>query len=131
MKKLILILLFVGVSTSSFSYELERAKVNLAHEAATCFVFYMMLVNDDVKNRNTMAKDSNFMPRANMALLVATTFSNEEVTRARVQMETKSLMKELDNDMSNFSILANRLSEPCGQLISEPEERFMYWQDKK
>lgn len=113
------------------AYEPERAKTNLAHEAATCYVFYMMLVNDDVRNRNTKAEDSVFKPRADLARFTAITFSNEKVTLARVKMGLKSLKKEIKNNMSNFSILAERLSEPCGQLVSNPEERYTYWVDKK
>ena len=130
MKSITLPLLFF-MMIPVYAYEPERAKVIFAHEAATCYVFYMMLVSDDVRNRNIKAEDSEFMPRADLSLTTAVTFSNQQVTAARVQMEMNTLMKEIDEDMSNFSILVNRLSEPCGQLISKPEERFIYWQDKK
>ena len=59
------------------------------------------------------------------------TLTSKKVTEARVNMAIKSMTKELDNDIANFSILLNKYSDSCGEAITDPEARMNYWLKKQ
>lgn len=64
-------------------------------------------------------------------LAIAVEFSNEEVTKARIEMALKSMLKDIDNKLSNAAIVINKYGEFCKELLENPEARLQYWLDKK
>jgi hypothetical protein len=122
----VLLLLPMG---GAFAYELERAVNNLAHELAECAGFYV--ISEKILHAQEPKLAERSQAAADSALEYSTTLTNEKLTRARAEMAIKSMMKEIDNDAMNYSILLNKYADNCGQAVSDPKKRMEYWQKKQ
>jgi len=121
-----LLLLPVG---SASAYDPERASNNLAHEFAECAAYYSISSKIIARTKPEVAKRIDDF--AALAFEGSNTLTSEKVTNARVEMAIKSMVKELDNDIANFSILLNKYSDSCGAAINNPEARMTYWLEKE
>lgn len=121
-----LLLLPVG---SASAYDPERASNNLAHEFAECAAYYSISSKIIARTKPEVAKRIDDF--AALAFEGSNTLTSEKVTNARVEMAIKSMVKELDNDIANFSILLNKYSDSCGEAINHPEARMNYWLNKE
>ena len=54
----------------------------------------------------------------------------EKVTMARLDLEMKSMMKEIDEDVANISILMNKYSDHCKEIVENPDRTISEWTDK-
>lgn len=121
-----LLLLPVG---SAAAYDPERASNNLAHEFAECAAYYS--ITSEIISRTKPEAAKQFDAAAESAYMGARTLTNKKVADARVEMAIKSMSKELDNDISNFSILLNKYSDNCQEAVTDPEARMNYWLKKE
>ncbi|PWK30897.1 hypothetical protein [Pseudomonas sp. OV226] len=113
----------------AFAYEPQRAITNLAHELAECAGFYLVSAKVfDTQHPELAERGRN---AADTAMEYSTALTNEKLTLARTEMAIKSMMKEIDNDGANFSILLNNYAEQCGKTVSDPVKRMEYWQKKQ
>lgn len=54
----------------------------------------------------------------------------EKVTMARLNLEMKSLLSEIDNDIGNISILMNKHADRCQDIMEDPDKMMNEWADK-
>lgn len=114
---------------SASAYDPERASNNLAHEFAECAAYYS--ISSEIISRTKPEVAKQIEEAADRAYVGARTLTSKKVTEARVDMAIKSMIKELDNDIANFSILLNKYSDSCGEAITDPEARMNYWLKKQ
>lgn len=114
---------------SAQAYEPKRALNNLAHEFAECAAFYSL------SSRIFEAQEPQLAKRTDQAAMDAMVYSNaltsEKLTNARVEMAVKSMIKDMDNDVSNVSIILNKYSDSCGQAMTDPKARMYFWLEKQ
>ena len=53
-----------------------------------------------------------------------------ETTKARIELSMETLLGEMHNDFSNFSILMKTYAHLCKEVAEEPEKRVDYWTNK-
>lgn len=123
--------LFVLLLSTSIAraYEPELAANNYAHELADCSAFYMLSAVIVKAQRPELA--ALLQETGDFAHELSSTLTNFKLTFARAQMATRSMIKEMDNDSVNFSILLNKYAEPCKESIDNYEARMDYWLKKQ
>ena len=126
--KLKAFMLLLSFSTVAHSYEPERAMVNLAHDLSTCSAFYQLMVIGVEKMNNDSA---NLKDSAVRTHKTAVAISNAKVTEARIAMATTEMVKEMDGNWSNASIILNKHGFLCKEMVEDPTIRYQYWLDKK
>jgi hypothetical protein len=126
--RLSLALLMLPMHTS-LAYEPERATTNLAHELAECAGFYALSVMVFEAQAPELSKKSKDI--AATAFYYSKELTSEKLTRARTEMAVKSMMKEIDNDSANYSILLNKYAEQCSEIVADPTARMGYWLKKE
>lgn len=114
--------------TSLYAYEPERATNNLAHEYAECAAYFF--VTSKVPGLPENAKEA-YNDRAEAAVAISVKLTSDKLTVARVQLSTKDIMKEMDNDWGNSSIIINKYLDKCTGLMKDPRERMAYYLNKK
>ncbi len=124
----ILLPLLVVAPLSATAYDPERARDNLAHEAAECSAYFMLVsalpgVNEATSRRSREVFDE--------LLKLSVALSNEKLTKARFELAQKGMFLELDGKGSNISIISNKYGYPCTNLARDPEARIKYWMEKK
>ena len=123
-----LLLLFLAAPLSAAAYDPERARDNLAHEAAECSAYFMLvsaLPGVDGETSNKSREVFGELLKFSVAL------SNEKITKARFELAQKGMFLELDGKGSNISIVSNKYGYPCANLAKDPETRLRYWLEKK
>ena len=113
---------------SASAYDPERASNNLAHEFAECAAYYS--ISSEIISRTKPEVAKQIDDAAGLAYMGSKTLTSKKVTEARVEMAIKSMTKELDNDIANFSILINKYSDNCQEAVTDPEARMNYWLQK-
>jgi hypothetical protein len=111
------------------AYEPERAVTNLAHEMAECAGFYTLSGMAFEAQAPELADKSRDIGAT--AFYYSKELTNEKVTRARTEMAVKSMMKEIDNDAANYSILLNKYGDRCSEIVADPTARMNYWLQRK
>jgi hypothetical protein len=114
---------------SASAYEPERAANNLAHELAECAGFYV--ISEKILQAQEPKLAERSKEAADSALDYSKALTSEKLTRARTEMAIKSMMKEIDNDAANYSILLNKYADQCGEAVSDPVKRMEYWSKKQ
>ncbi|MGA3800551.1 hypothetical protein ACPCYX_22705 [Pseudomonas fluorescens] len=114
---------------AAFAYEPERAVNNLAHELAECAGFYV--ISEQILKTQEPKLAERSQVAADNALEYSKALTSEKLTRARTEMAIKSMLKEIDNDGANFSILLNKYADQCGEAVSDPVKRMEYWSKKQ
>ena len=54
----------------------------------------------------------------------------EKVTSSRLDIEVKAMLKDIDNDISNISILTNKHLDHCKEIMEDPNKMVAEWTDK-
>lgn len=114
---------------AAFAYEPERAVNNLAHELAECAGFYVISAKILETQKPELAERSR--KAADSALDYSKALTSEKLTRARIEMAIRSMMKDIDNDAANYSILLNKYADQCGDAVSDPVKRMEHWNKKQ
>jgi hypothetical protein len=53
-----------------------------------------------------------------------------QVVSARFELETKAMVKEIDNNIENISILMNKHLMRCEEIMGNPDKVFEDWMNK-
>lgn len=123
-----LFLLFLVAPLAAAAYDPERARDNLAHEAAECSAYFMLVSALPGVGEATSKKSREvFGELLNFSIAL----SNEKITKARFELAQKEMFLELDGKGSNISIVSNKYGYPCANLAKNPEARLRYWLEKK
>ena len=123
-----LITVFLLAPATVLAYDGERAKNNLAHEFAECGAYYMF-----VAGAPSLAQDTatGLQKRGEIAAEYSIELSTPDLTRARHELATKTMIRELKGTWDNISIINNKYGYPCIDLMENPKARMQYWLDKK
>ena len=54
----------------------------------------------------------------------------EKVTIARLELDVKSMASEIGKDISNISILMNKYSNRCEEIMEDPDKMMNEWVEK-
>jgi len=114
-------------SAISYALDSNEAKSNLASEFATCTAYYSLMEHAMERRQEN---GEQFEQAGYLSYVLATELSNEEVTKARMELDVKEMMKEINNDWSNGAILINKYAEHCKNIIENTETRMQYWLEK-
>ena len=123
---LVLIAMLPGFA---MAYESKRAANILAHEYAGCAAFYT------VSSKLFESQDPKLAERMSQSAMNAIEYSqiltSEKLTNARIEMAVKSIIRDLDNDIANVSIILNKYSDRCVEAMTDPKARMDYWLKKQ
>jgi hypothetical protein len=124
------ILLFFLWATplSATAYDPERARDNVAHEAAECSAYFMLVSALPGIDEATSKKSREIFGEL---LNFSVVLSNEKVTKARFELAQKGMFLELDGKGSNIAIVSNKYGYPCANLAKDPDARLKYWLEKR
>lgn len=114
---LISLLLVSSVNAANF----VSIESDLASEFSVCSAYYGVL-SQGVKNDPDAKKRFQDMSVYSMELSV--NFSNMDVALARVEIDAKQMMKEMNNHYSNGAIIINKYGDKCKTLLESPEKRI-------
>ncbi len=110
------------------SYDLDRARNNLAHEFAECGAYYQLLAQQP---RLDDAMKKRFSEDGTNLVKLSATFTNMNLATARYELALKTMTREMDSDWGNMSIVLNKYAFSCKDLAENPDARLRYWLDKK
>ena len=127
-KYIIPILIILLWQSSGIAYDSGRAKTNLAHELAQCAAYFMLVSKAPGLDKSTTEKlwDSGI----SLSVLSAQ-ITSEKLALARVDLEMKTMQREMDSNWKNISIINNEYGYPCQDLTKNPDSRLEYWLNKK
>ena len=113
-----LIAVFLLVPATVLAYDGERAKNNLAHEFAECGAYYMF-----VAGAPGLAEDTatGLQKRGEKAAEFSIDLSTPDITRARHELATKTMIRELKGTWDNISIINNKYGYPCNRSHGKPK----------
>lgn len=128
MKKIIPILIVLFWLSPVTAYEPERAKTNFAHELAECAAYFMLVSKAPGIDKQASQK----LWDSGMSLsMLSAQLTSEKLSLARVDLEMKTMKREMEGKWENISIINNKYGYPCQDLTKDPEARFEYWLNKK
>jgi hypothetical protein len=67
----------------------------------------------------------------NIAYQYSVDFSSEKLTKARIELAIKGMLRDIDRTWTNISILINQHAYECKDLLEKPVERLEYWLKKE
>lgn len=127
MKSLTPLLLCVVIPATQ-AYEPERATNNFGHEAAECAAYFLLASTAPNLDATTVA---GLHQRFEQLLEISVVSTTPELTKARVQLATETMKREMKGNWSNFSIINQKYGYKCLDLSNDPDSRARYWRQKK
>ena len=141
MKKLlgivVLVLLLSGNAYSETTEEKRSLYIynNLSSEYTECQHYY--LIASEAVKTNDPDSDviKNFLQSSKLSSELAFMYGQEagmtvEAMLARTKILVNEMLKPLNNNYANISILLNKYGEKCKSMIETPEVRNQYWINK-
>ena len=123
-----ILLICLLVPSLALAYEPERARTNMAHEAAECVAYFITV--SQAPRLDTETKD-HLLGYGKSLIEMSAKLTTEKLAHARADLASKTMLRELDGDWGNISILNNKYGYPCKDLIADPNARMQYWFDKR
>jgi hypothetical protein len=126
--------ILVLTMSSATAYEPKDAANNASHEMVECAVFYT-ISEQGARNRGTVEANKmadELQKIAETAINYAVLFAEEagqsqKATLARIELTHADLMKQMDHNYVNFSVLLAKYADPCKAAVEHPEKRYEYW----
>lgn len=94
----------------------------LADEFSVCSAYYTLL-SEGTKNNPEFKKQTTDL--GEYAFLFSSKLSSNDVALARVELDMKIMMREMNNSMLDASIIINKYGEKCALLLKEPEKKLL------
>ena len=124
---ILLLIVLVWQSTAA-AYDSERAINNYAHDLAQCAAYFMLVSNAPGLDEATSKK----LWDSGMSLSVLSAqLTSEKLALARVELEMKTMQREMENTWDNLVIINNEYGYFCKDLAENPESRLQYWLNKQ
>ena len=128
--------LFAGEISNSDEIIMEISN-NISEEYVTCSAFYIISSKGLKRSGDleTASKYEDYSISAIQAALISskkgrTQEMAEKVTSSRLDIEVKAMLKDIDNDISNISILTNKYLDHCKEIMEDPNKIVAEWTDK-
>ena len=110
---------------------------NVSEEYITCAA-YFSIVSEAMRRSGDAEVASKYEAYRDLAVQYAliaakegrTQEMAERVSLARFELNVKSMTNEIDNDIGNISILLNKYSARCKEIMEDPEKVMVEWGDK-
>ena len=102
--------------------DLEFKMSELAGEFSECSAYYTLL-SEGVKNKPEIKKEMTDLGA--YAFLFSAKLSSSDVALARMKLDVKTMMREMNNSMLDASIIINKYGEKCELLLTAPEKRLL------
>ena len=138
MKKLILILVFaLLVNGNAFGETLDEKRNqyiynNLSFEYSECQHYYL-IVSEALKTNNPDPKViQDYLSASKSAGDIAFVFGQEagltvEAMLARTKISVDQMLKSMNNNYANISVLFVKYQDLCEGLLKNPDIRNQYW----
>jgi hypothetical protein len=141
MKKTLLIIvlsLFLGGNTYAETTEEKRSHYiynNLSLEYTECQHYYLIASEAVKTNDPDTNMIKNFLQSSKLSSQLAFMYGQDagmtvEAMLARSEILVKEMLKPLNNNYANISILLNKYGEKCKSMLETPEVRNQYWINK-
>lgn len=110
---------------------------NVSDEFVTCAAFYLIAA-EAVRRSSQPETASRYEELSDTASHYALSAANEgrtqemaqKVTLARLELNIKSMKKDIDSDVSNISLLINKYGDRCKQVMNHPDKVIDDWKEK-
>jgi len=113
----------------------KEATSEVAAELAACAAYYTIVAaGAELSLPPGKQRDDAvvaFKTSANSALVTSAQLTNPKVAEARMTLSMQSMMRQLDGNNENFSIIGVQYMLPCKDLLEAPNKRFAYWLKEK
>ncbi len=140
MKILWQVVLIILISTSAYAENDEIKNEifdNVSHEFVEC-ANYFSIVAQGFRNRGDKTVSEKYDQASDTAVKYAvmaaeksrTSEMAQKVTLSRFELGLKSMLKEIDNDVSNISILSNKYALRCKDAMENPDTIMEEWGNK-
>jgi hypothetical protein len=129
------ILTNVAAAAQTSNETVRRVMNNVGHESVECAA-YMFVASAGLAKTPKFAVVSEGYSKVGEELLKRAAIVAEQIGQkldavdARLKMSTDDMMKLIDNDFTNISILLNRYSEHCKIVAENFEARMQFWTNK-
>ena len=139
-KLLVIVVLGLLLSGNAYSETTEEKRSlyiynNLSSEYTECQHYY--LIASEAVKTNDPDSDviKNFLQSSKLSSELAFMYGQEagmtvEAMLARTKILVNEMLKPLNNNYANISILLNKYGEKCKSMIDTPEVRNQYWINK-
>ena len=125
----------VGVAETTEEKRSHYIYNNLSLEYTECQHYYL-IASEAVKTNNPdSAVIKNFLQSSKLSSELSFMYGEEagmtvEAMLARTKILVNEMLKPLNNNYANISILLNKYGEKCKSMIETPEVRNQYWINK-
>ena len=141
MKKLLgIVVLGVMWCNISFAETIEEKRShyiynNLSLEYTECQHYYLIASEAVKTNDPDTNMIKNFLQSSKLSSQLAFMYGQDagmtvEAMLARSEILVKEMLKPLNNNYANISILLNKYGEKCKSMLETPEVRNQYWINK-
>jgi len=110
---------------------------NISEEYVTCGAYFGIAAgavrrsgDDETAKKMEEARDSALQYALLSAKEGRTQELAEKVTLSRLDLNMKSMTKEIANDIGNISILINQYADRCKEIMEDPDKMMSEWSDK-
>ena len=128
--------LFAGEISNSDEIIMEISN-NISEEYITCSAFYLISSKGFKRSADleTALKYEDYSISAIQFALISskkdrTQEMAEKDTLSQLDIKVKSMLKDIDNDISNISILTNKYLDHCKEIMEDPNKIVAEWTDK-
>ena len=128
--------LFAGEISNSDEIIMEISN-NISEEYVTCSAFYF-ISSKGLKRSGDLETASKYEDYSISAIQFALISSEkdrtqemaEKETMSRLEIKVKSMLKDIDNNISNISILTDKYLDHCKEIMEDPNKIVAEWTDK-
>ena len=132
------IILFNNAHASDRAADVKNiAFDNIATEFTTCASYFSIVsraLEDSSKKEGITKYEKAMQGALDYALIAAqegrTSEMAQKVTLARFEMNLKEMIKEIDGNFSNISVLMNKYAYRCKAVMENPEAMMEEWINK-
>lgn len=132
--------LLILISTSAYAEnDVIKNEIfdNISHEFVEC-ASYFSIVSQAMRNDSDQTVAEKYKQASDTAIKYAVIAAEEsratemaqKVTLARFELGLKSMLKEIDNEVSNISILSNKYAFRCKGAMENPDAMMKEWGNK-
>ena len=108
------------------------AMTNFLYEVCECTMYFTIIGEGKGKNGTVLKKYKELGEEFGLATLrlSETVGMKREALMAIMEIYAKEMGDQIDNDGTNIAILVEKHGVFCKELAENPDERFLYWQNK-
>ena len=135
MKNVSAIVALLAWTTAAVSQQSEQVFNNMANELAECAA-YFGVVSIVMENSKKTEQAKAWEKQRDKALEFAAMVTKEadlkqETVGARFNMAVEDMIKRIDKNTSNISVLMVDYNDRCIEAMTDPKKRAQYWLERE